>query len=159
MGNPSTATVPGKTHQQRGKQPLPHLCCALGLARPPLPALGRVRWVSCVCELRTDNLSSGCPWCTLCISSTGTLEDTSRTVKPADGAGSQLRWGITAHRAGGRRAPAPAPTTWSTPGRESPSFTAGTACSAWGRRHPWEPGQLPAGDWQPFQEEEEEEGT
>lgn len=50
----------------------------------------------------------------------------------------------------------PAPTCWGTPGRESPLFIAGTWCSAWGRRHPQEPGQLPTGDWQPFREEEEE---
>lgn len=50
----------------------------------------------------------------------------------------------------------PAPTCWGTPGRESPLFIAGTWCSAWGRRHPQEPGRLPTGDWQPFREEEEE---
>lgn len=103
MGNASMATVLGKTHQQWGKQPLPHLYCTLGFAWPRslLPAKPHG------CELCMYNLSSDCVWYTLFTGKTGTLEDTSRTVERANRAGSWLHWGIRAHGAGGQRAPTP----------------------------------------------------
>lgn len=68
---------------------------------------------------------------------------------PTGRAGSQLSWGRAAHGAGGQRAPCLPPTSRGTPGRDSPSPTAGVACSAWGERHPQSLGSCPGG-WKPF---------